>query len=273
MSEESFQESLGYCDMTHSFVWHDSFVSVTCVWHDSCTRARNHWRDPWDSIIRWDSFICGTWTIYMTWLIYIYDIHMRWLIHTSKKSVEFSWDSVMWHIHMCEMTHLYLWYICNETRSHVWHVSFIYTSEEWVELAWCDSFIHDADMNELRHTNEGIISQKLSWFLDSAYEWDTSATSHIWRSHITEAQLISRQCIWMRYVTYMKEAWVEFVCYHSFVYNATPSYVWRVTYMIEEWVELVWHDSIIYGTTRLYVWRVTHVQEAWIEPAWRDSFI
>ena len=59
------------CDMTHSYVWHDSFMTHSYVWHDS--------------------FICVTWLI-----------------------------------HMCDMTHSWLIRMCDikMTYSYVWHDSF-----------------------------------------------------------------------------------------------------------------------------------------------------
>ena len=66
------------CDMTHSYVWHDSFICVTrlinmCdmtrsyVWHDSfiCVTWLIHMCDMTDSYVRHDSFICVKWLIHM----------------------------------------------------------------------------------------------------------------------------------------------------------------------------------------------------------------
>jgi len=111
------------CDMTRSYVWHDSFLRVTWlvyvfgvthyVWHDS--------------FMTWlaDSFICVTWLIHdsficVTWLIHDSFICVTWLIHVS-------FICVTWLIHdsfMCDMTHSWLIYMCDMnhdvTRSTAW---------------------------------------------------------------------------------------------------------------------------------------------------------
>jgi len=64
------------CDMTHSYVWHDSFICVTLlnhicdmthsyVWHDSfiCVTWLIHVCDETDSYVRHDSFIRVIWLI------------------------------------------------------------------------------------------------------------------------------------------------------------------------------------------------------------------
>ena len=61
------------CDMTHSYVWHDSFVCVTWLIH-MCDMTH-------------DSFIC------VTWLVYVWHV---------------SFICVPWLIHMCAMTHVYV---------------------------------------------------------------------------------------------------------------------------------------------------------------------
>jgi len=241
---------------------------TTYTWHDSYIRARNRWNNPW--------------------------------------------DSVMWHIHTCDMTHLYLWHICDETRSHVWHVSFIYTayciwsvtstqspisislvsvqrnvvketertrssieswdsrndtpnaigctSEEWVERTWCDSFKYDADMNELRHTYEGVISQKLSWYLDSTYEWDTL---HIWKRNKLSLYVITHP--------YMMQHF--HMCDVSHIRRGTSS-------ACVAWLNHIWRNTFMCVTCHTYTWGkswacvalLSLIYDATLSFVWRDSF-
>ena len=71
------------CDMTHSYVWHDSFIRVTWFIH-KCTMTH--------------SYVCHDSFIYVTCLICMRDmtrsyvwhdsfIHVTWLIHTCKLCV------------------------------------------------------------------------------------------------------------------------------------------------------------------------------------------
>jgi len=64
------------CDMTHSYVWHDSCICVRFLIHIHCTRGDGvadivRWRDTWH-----DSFICVTWLIHMCAMTRNYMCHM-----------------------------------------------------------------------------------------------------------------------------------------------------------------------------------------------------
>ena len=67
------------CDMTHAYVWHDSFICVTWLMH-TC--------DMTHSYVWHDSFICVT-----------------WLMHTCDMTHSYVWHHVTWLIHMCAMLH------------------------------------------------------------------------------------------------------------------------------------------------------------------------
>jgi len=75
-------------DMTHSYVWHDSFIDMThsYVRHDAFMCDMTH------SYARHDAFICVTWLI-----------HMCDMIHWHVQNDAFT--CVTWLIHMCDMTH------------------------------------------------------------------------------------------------------------------------------------------------------------------------
>ena len=68
------------CDMTHSYVRHDSFM---------CDMTHSH--------VRHDSFICATWLIHMCDMTYLCLWHDSFIC-------------VTWLIHMCDMTHSYVWH-------------------------------------------------------------------------------------------------------------------------------------------------------------------
>ena len=97
------------CDMTHSYVWHDSFICVTWLIH-MCDMIHAHvWHD---------SFIC------VTRLIHMCDMTHSYVWHDSL-------TCVIWLIHMCDMTHSCVWHdsficvtrlihMCDMTHSYVW---------------------------------------------------------------------------------------------------------------------------------------------------------
>jgi len=137
------------CDMTHSYVWHDSFICVTGLIH-MC--------DMTHSYVWHDSFICVTCLIYMRNMPWSYVWHVSFICvacrshtrdtpQTTCVSLWVWWADATWLIHVCDTTHSYVWhdsFICvtwpihtrDMTHSYTWHDSFIY-------LTW---LIHTRDM-------------------------------------------------------------------------------------------------------------------------------
>jgi len=147
------------CDMTHSYMWHDSFMRnmtpshvtwLIHVWYDS---YRYRTAGPlWH-----DSCICVTWLLYssirnmtpshVTWLIHVWHDSFRcrtasslwhdscicvtWLLHAFIRNMTPS--CVTWLIHMWHYSFRY------RTAGSLWHDSFIYVS--WIIHMWYDSFI------------------------------------------------------------------------------------------------------------------------------------
>ena len=107
----------GLCDMTRSYVWHDSFMfvwheSFIRVWHDSflCVRSTH-------SYVWHDSFMCvwHDWFICATGLAHLWDIthsSVTWLIHVCDMTHSYVWHvsfmCMAWLIHMCDMIHSYM---------------------------------------------------------------------------------------------------------------------------------------------------------------------
>ena len=148
------------CDRTHSYVWHDSFICVTCL---------IHMRDKTHSYVWHDSCICVTWPIHMCdkpyscvwrgsftphtchWLI----LHMPCVLPQGYPRAAFT--SVTWLIHMRDVTRsekkitskiparcipvvssaafvclIWLIHVCDMAHSHLWHESF--TPVTWLNL-------------------------------------------------------------------------------------------------------------------------------------------
>jgi len=90
------------CDITHSHVWHHSFICVTWLIH-MCDMTHSYvWHVP---------FIC------VTWLMHACDMTHSYVWHDS-------FMCVTWLIHMCNTTHPYVWH------------SYVYTS------CYKDIYIH-----------------------------------------------------------------------------------------------------------------------------------
>jgi len=106
-------------DMTHSYVWHDSFI---------CAIRLIHMCDMTHSYVWHDSLIC------MTWLIHMCDTTHSYVWHDS-------FTRVTWLIHMCDMTHSYVCDIEFVSR----HDSFVLT---WL-IYTCDVANSYIDMTRL----------------------------------------------------------------------------------------------------------------------------
>jgi len=149
------------CDMTHSYVWHDSLICVTwlidmcerqaprCRLYSStlcvcvCKRDMSHSYE----VTHMSDFICVTWLINMhsclTWLMHMYSRMQHDLfiyvrnepLHIICFHVRCACIRVTWLIHICDTTQSYLWrdtfimwhdaFICfhvrDMTHSNVWH--------------------------------------------------------------------------------------------------------------------------------------------------------
>jgi len=147
------------CDITPTYVWHDSYISVTwlihrcdttcsyvcgmthtCVWHDSCIHVTYllHMCDMTHTHVWHDSYTC------VTWLIHMYDMTFTYVWRDS-------YMCVTWLIHMCDMNHTYVWHdfcicvtwltcVCDKTHSHIRHDSFIYVI--WLIYTWDSNHTH-----------------------------------------------------------------------------------------------------------------------------------
>ena len=124
------------CDMTHSYVRHDSFICVTwlihvCdmthsyVWHDSSFEMCVTWLNCWyvwynlcvdtcdirmcdmttHSYVGHDLFICGAWLIYMCDMTHSYVWHDSFIC-------------VTWLIHVCLLSFVSLSHKHKHTQTH-----------------------------------------------------------------------------------------------------------------------------------------------------------
>ena len=108
------------CDMTHSYVWHDSFTCVNCLIHvwdishsiwemrkshctpftsRACVTLLIHVCDTTHPYVWHDSFIC------VTWLIHTCD-----MTHSNVTYSKSRFICVTWLVHMCDVTHSYVWH-------------------------------------------------------------------------------------------------------------------------------------------------------------------
>jgi len=202
------------CDMTHSYVWHESFMYVTRLIH-MCAMTHSYvWQD---------SFIC------VTWLIHVWHdsfICVTWLIHTF----------VTWLIHMCDMT-------------HVWHDSFMFDitysyvlNHLFISMTWL-FHVHDMKLQFPAVSKERVCLHIFCSFQRDGVPADflkfpkrgcacifsillESIFDDAWRDRI--CCMRAYLCVWvyvyvcMRVCVYVCMCVCVYVC----VFDATLSYTW-----------------------------------------------
>jgi len=158
------------CDMTHSCVWHDSFVCVTWLIHVCVTQLIHVCNMNHFSFVGYTSSVCCLCIRKRSCHTHVslcpketclghkdtcvwHDlvICVTWLIHLCL------FMCVLWHVHVCDMTHSSLLiHVCVVTRSCVWHV-------RWLCTAW-----HNARFSFLR-----VVNPRGSW-INNTQQWKHS---------------------------------------------------------------------------------------------------
>jgi len=140
------------CDITHSYVWHDSFICVTWLIYMFDMTHLHAWHD---------SFTCVTWLIHMCDMTHSYVWQNSFICVTRLTDVCVMTHSYVWHdsstilkwlvpiyhyipqlMHICDMTHPYAnpqhnhgsKNARNMTRSYMGHDSFICVP--WLTHLW-----------------------------------------------------------------------------------------------------------------------------------------
>jgi len=140
------------CDMTHSYMWHDSFIYVTWLIH-ICDMTHSYmWHD---------SFICDMTHSYMWHDSFLY---VTWLIRVCDLTHSCAWRGLylhrcfLQHLHLCET---WLFRMSDMTHSYVRHESF--TCGTWL-IRMTSSFGIYAITEILGVRPE----KKMRWHFDSA---------------------------------------------------------------------------------------------------------
>jgi len=135
----------------HTWVWYDSFIhDMTFFYKKGLYNVRPHTQSETHCLCK---HLAATWlfkmNLYRKEALIVRELGMSaiWLIHMCDMTHSYVWHDaficVTWLIHMCDMTHSYVWHdaficvtwlihmcdmtfhLCDMTHSYVWHDSFI----------------------------------------------------------------------------------------------------------------------------------------------------
>ena len=238
------------CDMTHAYVWHDSFICVTWLDHTrtpACVTRLLYVCDMTLVCVWHDSCICVTWLIHMCDMTHTYAWHDSFICvthsctcvtrlnHTNTCLYDMTpvcaWNDsctcVTWLMHMCEITLAYVW----PTLVYVWHDLFVYAN-----TCLCD-------MNPVCVWRDSCIC--VIWLMHIC----DMTHSHVWMSH---------SCVWHGL----------FICVTGLIHmcDMIHAYVWHDSCICVTWLihmcdmthSYVWHDSIICVTWLNHMCDMTH---------------
>jgi len=224
------------CDMTHSYMWHDSLMHVTWL-IDTCNMTYGHPPLVFRCTLR-DTCVCDMCAMTHPYLRHDSWIHVTWLIHTRDMTHGYSalgfgctlrdtrvicvW--CVWHV----MPHVMSRVTCmNEScpTSHIWtgHV----TCHIYQRVVSHVQMSHVTCMDESCHM----------------YEW---VMPHVWMSHVTSRRTLVLKTCWSGWESPHMHEWVKshvwmrhVTCIHEprHMCTWTTSHVWmsHVTCMNESW--------------------------------------
>jgi len=248
---------INVCDMTHSCVWHDSFICVTGLWRDSCEWVT--WLGRMCNLMH--SYVCYTYDEFIclpTNAVRIGTCHLCDMTHSCVWHDAFM--SVTWCIHMCDVTHSYVWHdsfiwvtwliwyvwhnpftcvtwlihMCDTTHSYGWHDAF--TCMTWL--------IHMGDMAHSQVWHDPFIC--VTWLIHDmthSYVWHDPFIYVTWPIHVCD---MTHSHVWhdsftcMTWLIHMSDMTHSHVCHDPFICVTWPIHDMTHSY--------VWHDLFIYVT-------------------------
>jgi len=224
------------CDMTHSYVWRDSFICVT-----------------------WPICVCiVTKKLCVTWLIHMCDM-------THNQNTEFASDicsSECWNMFLCDVRH-----------SYVWHDAFVRAT--WL-IYMCDvTHIHNTEFESCICSSECrnwfMCDMAYSYVWHDAFIWATWLI-HVWR----DAQSANRVwilCAAVSAETGLRVTWGIHMCDMTRIHmcGMADSYLWHGSFICVTWrtiraqsLSLRCRNRFTRGMAHWYVWQGAIICVTWL---------
>jgi len=280
-------------DITHSYVWHDSFICVMWLTHTCVT-----WLTHTCFLVahttpntRHPAFV---WVMsQMLWTSHVTNA-VNESCHTNERVMSHIWTShvtrmhtrhpafVAWLIHMCVVTHLY-----------VWHDSFLCVM--WgirmcdVAHSCDDSFICAPRTPHVAHMAPNSLHLWLIHMCDMThffFKMCDMPHSYVWHDSFTCVTWLI--CMWDVTHSCVFPAWVHTApntrhkCM-DFHIHTSHIHVWHYTFICVTWTIHMYDtkNSCMCGMTRSYVWHDSFICVTWLvrmcdmthSYVWQDSFV
>ena len=253
-------------DMTHSCVWHDSFIRVT--WLILCVTWLTHMSDMthscvWhDSLIRVNSFMCVTWLIHMCDMTHSSVWHnssicLTWLIDSRDRLIHMWHDTlnidvdVTWHIYKYDMTLKNVWHDSFTCATLLIRVQKLGICRNWdlQKLGTCRNWESAETGNQTLFQNPRSRSQQIgfsafiTWLItvyDMTYGYVRPDSCMCDMTHSATLQHAATRCnmllpwegcCWLSYPT----AWTPRVCTHEWISTSHHISERVMTHKSETW--------------------------------------
>ena len=180
-----YESFIHMCDMTYSYVSHDSFIYT--VWHDSFIYTV--WHDYFECMRA--SFTCVTWLIHIwvmthSYIRYDTTIFNVWELHSH------AWHA--WLIHIWVMTHSYMRLESSTNTNELCHAECVLTAQIWIIYETRIIHTHDRVMSRqvcADYTHRICYVTRQSRVREARH-WQMSHFKHTNKSHHTHAHTHTR---------------------------------------------------------------------------------
>jgi len=285
------------CDMTHSYVWHDSFIRVTWITHMCDMTHKCDMTHLWCRLrrIRPPSYVWHDSLIRVTWLTHKCDMTHLWCRLRGIRRCAFKCLVLhMWHDSFIRVT--WLIHTCGMTHSYVWHDSFI-------RVTWLirDSFIRVTWLMHTRGMTHSCVRHDSSlWMRRDSFtpRIQMSGAAHMtrlihigwWRpigclifiGHFPQKSPIISVSFAKMTCNLRHPMGLRHPVRVTWLLHTARSGVWG--YTCDRTYLYVWHASFIRVAWLIHVWDMTHPCEWDVTPSyrafkclvlhmWHDSFI
>jgi len=254
------------CEVTYSYVSHDSFISVTCFIY-MCDATHSYmWRDSCGKILRfWHACVQGCVSPWVTWLYHMPDMTDSYVWHDSFRPKPWLCRGGCEAVKVCDTTCLYVWrdwficvtrfFQCDTTSLNVsvtvclTHGTYLYVSHIQTTRP-----VYMCDVTYSYVSHDSFI--RVMWRIHMC----DVTHSYVWRDSFGQILRLSHACVWDCQGPWV--VWLNHMCNmaHSYVKHDSSGQTRRFWCGCFWGCQDLWHDSFIHATWLVHI------------GLWHDSF-